>query len=99
MNSTEPEISCADLLKVLADETRLGVVQELLNGPKCVGEMNETIQCEKTLLSHHLKILREAGIVESQREGKSMLYRLAPSVESRRRGKGIDLGCCKITFD
>lgn len=99
MNASSEEISCADLLKVLADETRLGVVQQLFTGAKHVNEVNAELQVEKTLLSHHLKVLREAGIVEAERDGKAMLYRLSPAVESRRRGKGLDLGCCQITFE
>lgn len=97
MNASE-DISCAELLKALADETRLGVVQQLLSGPKHVGEINEVLGVEKTLLSHHLKILRDSNIVEAERDGKAVLYRLSPSVESRKKGKGLDLGCCKITF-
>ncbi len=99
MNLPTDEVSCAEMLKVLADETRLGVVQQLLDGAKHVGEINEQLHVEKTLLSHHLKVLREAGMVEAQRDGKAVLYRLSPAVESRRRGKGLDLGCCKITFE
>jgi ArsR family transcriptional regulator len=90
--------SCASLLKVLADETRLAIVEQLLDGPKRVSEINETLRVEQSLLSHHLKTLREAGIVESERCGKGVLYRLAPAVEGVRRGKAIDLGCCLISF-
>jgi ArsR family transcriptional regulator len=91
--------ACARMLKVLADEVRLAVVEQLLDGPKHVAEMNEQLGVEQTLLSHHLRVLREAGIVQSQRDGKRVLYRLAPEVESARRGKAIDLGCCLISFD
>lgn len=92
------DVTCAGLLKVLADETRLAVVQQLMQGPRHVGAINEHLRVEPTLLSHHLKVLREAGIVETEREGKSILYRLSPEVESVRRGKAIDLGCCLISF-
>jgi ArsR family transcriptional regulator len=91
--------SCAKMLKVLADDVRLAVVEQLLDGPKHVGEINEQLGVEQTLLSHHLRVLREAGIVKAQRDGKSVLYRLSPAVESARRGKAIDLGCCLISFD
>ena len=93
------EVSCAGLLKVLADETRLAVVQQLMQGPRHVGGINEQLHVEPTLLSHHLKVLREAGIVETERDGKSILYRLSPAVESVRKGKAIDLGCCLISFN
>jgi ArsR family transcriptional regulator len=64
-----------------------------------VGEFNQMLGLEQSLLSHHLKVLRDMGIVEAQRDGKSVLYRLTPRVEARRRGQGIDLGCCQLTFD
>ena len=93
------EVSCAGLLKVLADDTRLEVVRLLMERPQHVSELNESLGVEQSLFSHHLKVLREAGIVEAQRDGKAVLYRLAPGVEGRRSGKAIDLGCCRISFE
>jgi ArsR family transcriptional regulator len=90
--------SCAENLKILADETRLAVVEQLLEGPKHVGEMNQVLGIEQSLLSHHLKVLRESGLVESERDGKSVLYRLSPAVDTARRGKALDLGCCQLSF-
>ena len=92
-------VSCASVLKVLADETRLAVVERLLNGPKHVGEINETLGVEQTLLSHHLKVLRDAGLVTAERNGKHVRYSLARAVQGRRRGRAINLGCCLISFD
>jgi ArsR family transcriptional regulator, nickel/cobalt-responsive transcriptional repressor len=97
MNEPSPP-SCATLLKVLADETRLAIVQELLDGPKHVGEINAQISIEQSLLSHHLKVLRESGLVVGQRDGKAVLYQLAPGVEVRPAGKAVNLGCCQISF-
>ncbi len=97
MNAAE-DVSCATLLKVLADETRLAVVQELLDGAKHVGEINAALNLDPSLLSHHLRTLREAGLVIAQRDGKCVLYRLAPGVVARRSGKAVDLGCCLISF-
>jgi ArsR family transcriptional regulator len=54
---------------------------------------------EQSLLSHHLKVLREAGLVLSERDGKAVTYRLAPEMESARSGKAINLGCCLISFE
>jgi len=96
---THREISCAEVLKVLADDTRLGVVRLLMSGPKRVGEMNADLSVESTLFSHHLRVLREAGIVEAEREGKTVRYRLAPNVESKRRGAALELGCCRLVFE
>lgn len=90
---------CASVLKVLADETRLAVVEQLMDGPKHVGEIIEALNVEQTLLSHHLRVLRDAGLVVSQRDGKQVIYTLAKHVQGSRRGKAINLGCCKISFD
>lgn len=95
----DSESSCASLLKNLADETRLAVVQQLMHGPKHVGEINETLGVEQSLLSHHLKILRNSGIVNAERDGKAVLYSLAPEFEARTQGNAINLGCCQITFE
>jgi ArsR family transcriptional regulator len=92
-------VSCASLLKVLADETRLAAVERLISGPRHVGELMDELHVEQSLLSHHLRVLRDAGIVLAERDGKSVLYRLAPEVESARRGKALNLGCCLISFD
>jgi ArsR family transcriptional regulator len=99
MAATATTNSCAAMLKVLADETRLAVVEQLLDGPKHVGEINESLGVEQSLLSHHLKVLREAGMVEARRDGKAVLYRLTPELESARKGRAINLGCCLISFD
>ena len=93
------EAPCASLLKVLADETRLAVVRQLIDGPKHVGEINEFLGLEQSLLSHHLRILRESGLVNSERDGKAVLYSLAPEFQVSTKGEAINLGCCLISFD
>ena len=89
---------CAELLKALGDETRLLVVKYLLEEALHAGELQAKIGVEQSLLSHHLRLLREAGIVESERDGKAVLYRLASSVEECRNGRTLDLGCCQLSF-
>ena len=91
--------SCSKKLKVLADPTRLGVLEALMAGPKNVGDLVEQLNIEQSLLSHHLAILRETGLVESSREGKAMIYQLPENVSDSTSGKAINLGCCKISFD
>jgi len=92
------EVCCSEILKVLANDVRLRVVQQLLNGAKTVSEINEDLAIEKTLLSHHLKTLRSHGIVRTQREGKSIRYSLSPEVAASRKGDGLNLGCCQLVF-
>lgn len=91
--------SCAVFMKVLADETRLTVVQQLLAGPRRVHDINVDLSIDPTLLSHHLRVLREAGLVVADRVGRSILYRLAPGVRLAQRRRGVDFGCCQLSFN
>ncbi|MFO1040657.1 MAG: metalloregulator ArsR/SmtB family transcription factor [Planctomycetaceae bacterium] len=90
--------TCADRLRVLSDETRLMVVKQLMHGPKHVGEINSVMNVESTLLSHHLKVLRDAGLVQAQRDGKAVLYQLAPGVGIA-GDRTVNLGCCVLSFE
>jgi len=92
------DVDCASRLKVLADRTRLAVVEALLGGPRHVHELIDLLDVEQSLLSHHLRVLRDAALVEALRDGKSMRYQLAPGVEMSPEQKGIDLGCCALSF-
>ncbi|RMG32258.1 MAG: ArsR family transcriptional regulator [Planctomycetota bacterium] len=90
---------CARLLRVLADHTRLRVVRMLLDGERRAGEIGRRLGIEKTLLSHHLRVLREAGVVVGRRVGKSVVYSLAPAMRTTAQRAAIDLGCCRLQFD
>ncbi|MGB0909300.1 MAG: ArsR/SmtB family transcription factor [Nitrospirales bacterium] len=90
--------ACADKLKILADPTRLAVLESLMDHPKHVSELVNTLDIEQSLLSHHLAQLREAGLVQGTREGKAVLYQLAPNVATATEGKALDLGCCQLSF-
>lgn len=92
------EAGCATKLKALADATRLAVVEALMKGPRHVGELAEQLGVEQSLLSHHLRVLRSVGILEATRDGKAVLYALAPGVEGGQAAKTIHLGCCQLSF-
>ncbi|NEP12936.1 MAG: winged helix-turn-helix transcriptional regulator [Symploca sp. SIO2C1] len=98
-NSTFSQTLCVRKLKVLADTTRLSVLEILMEGPKHVGELNAVLGIEQSLLSHHLKVLREEGFVKATRDGKAVLYCCAPNIQQRNGGRAIDLGCCLLCFD
>ena len=91
-------LDCAQRLKILAEAHRLTILKLLFTGPKYVWEINDSLALEQSLLSHHLKVLRQQGFVESHRQGKAVLYRLIPDVRST-LGDGIDLGCCTVFFE
>jgi DNA-binding HxlR family transcriptional regulator len=81
---------CVRQLKVLADRTRLSILGLLMEGPKHVGELNTHLKVEQSLLSHHLKILRQEGFV---------LYQLAQSCKLPSDMKALNLGCCTLSFN
>lgn len=93
------EDECAEKLRVLSDPTRLKVLQLLLKRTCCVAELNDRLRMEPSLLSHHLSVLRKSGWIVAHRKGRNMLYSLAHGIRVRGRGKGLSLGCCRLTFD
>jgi ArsR family transcriptional regulator, virulence genes transcriptional regulator len=68
----------AELLKALASEQRLLVLCCLLEGPRSVGEINERVLLSQSALSQHLAVLREAGLVTTERQSQTIRYALAP---------------------
>jgi ArsR family transcriptional regulator len=90
---------CADKMKVLSDATRLFVLEELMEGPKNVTELNTRIRIDQSLLSHHLRVLRDAALVKTTRDGKAIRYEIAPEARSRTSRAALDLGCCEISFE
>lgn len=87
---------CAERLKLLADPTRLAILQLLRDGPRQVGEINAEIAVAQSLLSHHLRKLREARLVFAERVGKAVHYRLALPLQTD--ASSLDLGCCALQF-
>ena len=71
------------LIKALADENRLSILELLQDGEKCGCVLLEELHITQPTLSHHMKILCDAGIVDSCKDGKWMHYSL--SLEGRKR--------------
>lgn len=66
----------AQLFHALSDETRLGILEQLEAGERCVCELQDTLDAAQSRLSFHLKVLREAGFVTDRREGRWSYYEL-----------------------
>jgi DNA-binding transcriptional ArsR family regulator len=73
----------AALLRALANEQRLMVLCNLLEGPLSVGELNERVALSQSALSQHLGVLREANIVTTTREAQSIRYALSSGAVTR----------------
>jgi len=98
VKKTEPQTDCADILRALGDATRLGVLQALLDRPLHVNELMAKLKVDQSLLSHHLKVLRDAGLVQATRDGKAVLYQVAPGIAGAKDDQCIDLKCCQVVF-
>lgn len=66
----------AKVLKALANESRLIIVDRLSRGECSAGELTRLIGTDQTTVSKHLAVLRAHGIVEDRREGSVVIYRL-----------------------
>jgi ArsR family transcriptional regulator len=64
-------------MKCMGDETRFRVIEFLGEDEKCVCDIIEFLGKEQTLVSHHLKALRDCGIVLTRRDGKKIMYRIS----------------------
>jgi DNA-binding transcriptional ArsR family regulator len=90
---------CAEQLKALSEPHRLRIVDILRHGEMTVGDIAEFLEAEIVTVSHHLKILKHAGLVEAERDGRFMIYRLRTDLLQRSDGlrkEFLNLGCCRI---
>ena len=77
----------AKLFKALADETRLAIIRQLRErGEVCACDFVECCDVAQPTVSHHLKVLREAGLVSGDKRGLWVYYRLEPEAFERVRG-------------
>lgn len=65
------------LMKVLANQDRLLLLCQLAQGEKRVGELEELLGILQPTLSQQLAVLRDEGLVDTRRDGKSIFYRIA----------------------
>ncbi|MCZ6916327.1 MAG: metalloregulator ArsR/SmtB family transcription factor [Gemmatimonadetes bacterium] len=67
------------VLDALADRTRRAVLEQLRQGPRSVGELAAKLPVSQPAVSQHLRVLREAGLVEAEPEGTRRIYRVSPA--------------------
>ena len=72
MNTIDVAVIC----KALGDSNRLQIIKMLLDGEKCGCKLLETFEITQPTLSHHMKILCDAGIVNARKDGKRQCYSL-----------------------
>lgn len=93
----------ARCLKTLSDPNRIRILRILVQGEFCVSDLVAQLQVDQPKVSHHLAILRSAGIIRCRRDGRHINYSLYPAVHRRRDGAGgavdeFNLGDLSVSF-
>jgi len=89
MKRTDPDVT---LLSALADPVRLSIVRQLgENDGVCACDFTECCNVSQPTISHHLRVLREAGVLVSERQGTNIVYSLSPDFARRWAGIGASL--------
>ncbi|MGI8661830.1 MAG: ArsR/SmtB family transcription factor [Acidimicrobiales bacterium] len=78
--SVDVDTSPVALLKAVAEPLRWQIIEQLAAEELCVCHLVDTLDVPQPLVSHHLKVLRDAGLVESERHRYWTYYRLRPGV-------------------
>src|SRR3954469_16195054 len=80
-------------LQALAHPTRLAIVRELADSSQvCACDFTDCCDVRQPTVSHHLRILKDAGVIESERKGTSIFYRMVPEAADRLRAIAGELG-------
>jgi len=66
----------ATLCHALTDETRVAIVEMLVDGERCVCELQDALDAAQSRLSFHLRVLKDAGLVADRKEGRWSYYSL-----------------------
>jgi len=74
-NKTLKEVGqTAEFLKIVAEENRLKILCSLKAGERCVCDIWQDLDIPQNLASHHLKVLKDAGLIDSRKDGLKMIY-------------------------
>jgi DNA-binding transcriptional ArsR family regulator len=91
---------CARMLSALAAPERLQIIRILREGPHNVTEIAGRLGATVVNTSHHLAVLRHAGLVRNEKQGRFVRYSLAPQFfhpdGAAAETEHLDLGCCRI---
>ena len=93
--------NCIVALKALGEETRLRMLRLLFKEQLSVNEISERLEVSQYNVSKHLKIMREAGLLETEKDGKQRLYTVSSKLQAQMTANKnvLDLGCCTFRCD
>lgn len=94
-------LDCIAALKALGEETRLRILRLLFKERLSVNEISGRLETSQYNVSKHLRIMREAGLLEVEKQGKQRLYGVPSDLKRRVAANNnvLDLGCCTFRFD
>jgi DNA-binding transcriptional ArsR family regulator len=94
-------INCIAALKALGEETRLRILRLLFKGPLGVNEISERLKVSQYNVSKHLRIMREAGLLGVEKQGKQRLHSVVSNLRAQVTANNniLDLGCCTFRLD
>ena len=78
--SADELLKTAEFLKIVAEENRLKILCILRDGEKCVCDIWQYLDLAQNLVSHHLKVLKDLGLVLSRQEGLKVIYSINKKV-------------------
>jgi ArsR family transcriptional regulator, nickel/cobalt-responsive transcriptional repressor len=89
---------CAVMLQALAEPNRIRIIECLRTGDMNVTQLAKALEVEIVNVSHHLGVLRDAGLVEDVKDGRFVIYSLNPKVFHNDGSKAtyLDLGWCRV---
>ncbi len=92
---------CLTAMRALGEPTRMRLVRQFINGARTVTELCENLQVTPYNVSKHLRVLKEAGLLEVEKQGQQRIYSLVPTFRDKisRNSHTLDLGCCQFDFD
>ncbi len=92
---------CTDILKALADRTRQRLVRALIEKDLGVNALSEQLGISQYNTSKHLRVLKQAGIVDVRADAQRREYFIAAVFRNRldREGALLDFGCCSFRVD
>ncbi len=95
------QIDCIAALKALGELSRLRIMRLLLKRRLGVNTISERLRMSQYNVSKHLRILRQAGLVEMEKQGQQRLYSVIPGLKSQLAANKnvLELGCCTFRFD
>jgi DNA-binding transcriptional ArsR family regulator len=91
----------ASLLRALGEDTRLRIVGLLLVRERCVTDLVAQLKRSQPMVSHHIKVLKQAGILQNLRKGNQIFYRVNPQfhhTETNPKGQVLNVGFCHVLF-